>query len=181
MAQNAAVVVAIDSTTSEVDLTQSPSFVDALPLPHPVEDENNAQDDRSTLLKSTVSFAGQPDKAQVSPWYAWPLLGASLLAVSSAAVVFASIPDVPTFTLAAWRLQLTTLLLTPAAIHQYRQLTTGGTPCFAAAVLYLCAVINSYRQIPEGLQMRQDGFGKMYFSSLRLVLSLLHIFHAGCG
>ena len=59
------------------------------------------------------------------PWFAWPLLVASLIAVSSAAVVFASIPDVPTFTLAAWRLQLTTCLLSPAAIYQYLQLTAG--------------------------------------------------------
>ena len=148
MAQNADVVVAIESKASEV-LTQSPSFVDALPLPHHVEDETTAQDDRSTLLKSTVFSATQPDQAHSTPWYAWPLLGASLLAVSSAAVVFASIPDVPTFTLAAWRLQLTTLLLAPAAIHQYRQLTTGEMPCFAAAVLHLCTVSNSLMQTSE--------------------------------
>ena len=60
-----------------------------------------------------------------TPWFAWPLLFASLVAVSSAAVVFASIPDVPTFTLAAWRLQLTTCLLSPAAIYQYLRLSTG--------------------------------------------------------
>ena len=59
------------------------------------------------------------------PWFAWPLLVASLVAFSSAAVVFASIPDVPTCTLAAWRLQLTTFLLTPAAVYQFLHLPTG--------------------------------------------------------
>lgn len=59
------------------------------------------------------------------PWFAWPLLVASLIAFSSAAVVFASIPDVPTCTLAAWRLQLTTFLLTPAAVYQFLHLRAG--------------------------------------------------------
>lgn len=76
--------------------------------------------------------AGVPDPVKPStpchrhvPWFAWPLLVASLVAFSSAAVVFASIPDVPTCTLAAWRLQLTTFLLTPAAVYQYLHLSAG--------------------------------------------------------
>ena len=59
------------------------------------------------------------------PWFAWALLAASLVAVASAAVVFASIKDVPTFALAAWRLQLTTVLLSPAAVFQYFKLSSG--------------------------------------------------------
>ena len=59
------------------------------------------------------------------PWYAWPLLVVSLVAFSSAAIVFASIPDVPACTLAAWRLQLTTFLLTPAAVYQFLHLPAG--------------------------------------------------------
>ena len=130
MGQHSEVVVEVDSEASEVVLTQSPSSLDDVPLLRRAEDKDNGQADRSILLKSTILSATLPDKAHGSPWYAWPLLGASLLAVSSAAAVFASIPDVPTFTLAAWRLQLTTLLLTPAAIHQFRQLTPGGMPRF---------------------------------------------------
>ena len=130
MAQTFDVVVEVDSEASQANITQSPSSTDALPLSPRMGHQDSTQYERSTLLKSTISSVTQPNKAQDSPWYAWPLLAASLLAVSSAAVVFASIPDVPTFTLAAWRLQLTTLLLTPAAIHQYRQLTPGGLPCF---------------------------------------------------
>lgn len=60
------------------------------------------------------------------PWFAWPLLAASLVAVSSAAVVFASMKDVPTFALASWRLQLTTVLLSPAAGYQYFKLSSGA-------------------------------------------------------
>lgn len=60
------------------------------------------------------------------PWFAWALLAASLVAVASAAVVFASIKDVPTFALAAWRLQLTTVLLSPAAFFQYSKLSSGA-------------------------------------------------------
>ncbi len=76
------------------------------------------------------------------PWFAWPLLVASLVAVSSAAVVFASIPDVPTFTLAAWRLQLTTGLLSPAAIYQYMQLPAG-------TALYTCLSLSHVAVSPR--------------------------------
>lgn len=45
-----------------------------------------------------------------------------VLAVSSAAAVFSKMSDVPAITLAAWRLQLTSLVLLPGAIVQYRRL-----------------------------------------------------------
>ena len=119
MVATSELVVDVDSKAYEVGLMSTfPST--GLPVSHYMEDDDGSQSDLSSLLNDS------PEKHRSTiPWFAWTLLGASLLAVSSAAVVFASIPDVPTFTLAAWRLQLTALLLTPAAIHQYRQLTTG--------------------------------------------------------
>lgn len=48
-----------------------------------------------------------------------------VIAVSSAATVFSYMRDVPPLTLAAWRLQLTALLLCPGAVYQYRTLTAG--------------------------------------------------------
>ena len=80
------------------------------------------------------------------PWFAWPLLVASLVAFSSAAVVFASIPDVPTCTLAAWRLQLTTFLLTPAAVYQLLHLP-AGMPLNSLLPGYMCAVRNTSAHI----------------------------------
>lgn len=101
------------------------------------------EDDLSKLLKNGVQSSAEPQRAPGTPWFAWPLLISSLVAVSSAAVVFASIPDVPTFTLAAWRLQLTTLLLTPAACYQYRQLTPGTPECGLPTLLFqvLCSIL----------------------------------------
>ena len=48
-----------------------------------------------------------------------------VLAVSSAASAFKLLADVPPVTMAAWRLQLTGLLLMPPAIVQYWQLSAG--------------------------------------------------------
>ena len=48
-----------------------------------------------------------------------------VLAVSSAGAVFATMRKVPALTLAAWRLQLTTLLLVPGCIVNYRSLPSG--------------------------------------------------------
>lgn len=48
-----------------------------------------------------------------------------ILAVSSAATAFKLVSDVPAVTLAAWRLQLTGVLLLPGAIIQYRKLSSG--------------------------------------------------------
>lgn len=91
-------------------------------------DVQDTSEEISSLLsgvKAAAVTAAASAEGRHTPWFAWPLLFASLVAVSSAAVVFASVPDVPTFTLAAWRLQLTTCLLSPAAIYQYLQLSTG--------------------------------------------------------
>ena len=81
----------------------------------------------ASLLHAEVADPVKPSTSRDRhvPWFAWPLLVASLIAFSSAAVVFASIPDVPTCTLAAWRLQLTTFLLTPAAVYQFLHLPAG--------------------------------------------------------
>jgi drug/metabolite transporter (DMT)-like permease len=55
-----------------------------------------------------------------TPIWAWFLLIASLLSVSSAGVAFAMMQGVPPITLAAWRLQFTSLLLVTAAFFQWR-------------------------------------------------------------
>jgi drug/metabolite transporter (DMT)-like permease len=55
-----------------------------------------------------------------TPLWAWGLLVASLLSVSSAGVAFAMMRGVPPITLAAWRLQFTSLLLVTAALFQWR-------------------------------------------------------------
>ena len=83
------------------------------------------QKETSALLHDGQTAAALPSVRHV-PWYAWPLLLASLVAVSSAAVVFATLPDVKTFTFAAWRLSLKTILLTPAAVYQYKKLAKGS-------------------------------------------------------
>ena len=106
-------------------------------------DVQDTSEELSSLLsgvKAAAVTAAASAEGRRTPWFAWPLLFASLVAVSSAAVVFASIPDVPTFTLAAWRLQLTTCLLSPAAIYQYLQLSTGTQLVWCAVwqTLLLC-------------------------------------------
>lgn len=106
-------------------------------------DVQDTSEEISSLLsgvKAAAVTAAASAEGRHTPWFAWPLLFASLVAVSSAAVVFASIPDVPTFTLAAWRLQLTTCLLSPAAIYQYLQLSTGTQLVWCAVwqTLLLC-------------------------------------------
>ena len=55
----------------------------------------------------------------VVPIYAWVLLGASVIAVSSAGAVFQMISSVPPLLRASWRLQATALILFPFAIFQY--------------------------------------------------------------
>ena len=106
-------------------------------------DVQDTSEEISSLLsgvKAAAVTAAASAEGRHTPWFGWPLLFASLVAVSSAAVVFASIPDVPTFTLAAWRLQLTTCLLSPAAIYQYLQLSTGTQLVWCAVwqTLLLC-------------------------------------------
>ena len=97
-------------------------------------------EDLASLLHADVADPTKPNTPCVRhvPWFAWPLLVASLVAFSSAAVVFASIPDVPTCTLAAWRLQLTTFLLTPAAVYQFLHLP-AGMPLNTLLLGYQCS------------------------------------------
>ncbi len=54
------------------------------------------------------------------PVHAWILLGAAVLAVSSAGPVFQLIDEVQPLLRASWRLQLTALILAPLAVWQYR-------------------------------------------------------------
>jgi drug/metabolite transporter (DMT)-like permease len=75
-----------------------------------------------------------------APWWCWPILAASVLAVSSAAVVFATMSAVPAVTLAAWRLQLTAAFLLFGAAVQYRRAdartrahTLASAPLLAAS------------------------------------------------
>ncbi|KAL0053403.1 hypothetical protein WJX82_005226 [Trebouxia sp. C0006] len=105
-------------------------------------DVQDTSEEISSLLpgvKAAAVTAAASAEGRYTPWFAWPLLFASLVAVSSAAVVFASIPDVPTFTLAAWRLQLTTCLLSPAAIYQYLQLSTADKKRLLRDILLVLA------------------------------------------
>ena len=98
--------------------------------------------------ESSVSLSGQgalhpesKNATQLIPYFAWPLLLASLASVSSAGVVFASLPEVPTFTLAAWRLQTTGFLLIPGAIYQYVNIPAGATAALhllPATLLWSC-------------------------------------------
>lgn len=66
--------------------------------------------------KETAGQGGRP------PMWTWLLLCASLMAVSSAGVAFAMIREVPPITLAAWRLQMTSVLLVIAAAVQWTSL-----------------------------------------------------------
>jgi len=76
-------------------------------------------------------------KAAPTPVYAWPLLGMGVLAVSSAGVVFSTMPDVPPINLAAWRLQLTSLLLIPGAIANWRKMSADRRQDTLASVWVL--------------------------------------------
>jgi drug/metabolite transporter (DMT)-like permease len=52
------------------------------------------------------------------PTYAWFILGAAVIAVSSAGAVFQLIDDVPPILKASWRLQVTALILLPPFLYQ---------------------------------------------------------------
>jgi len=58
----------------------------------------------------------------VAPIFAWIVLAASIIAVSSAGAVFQMITSVPPLLKASWRLQATSLILLPFAIYQYKNL-----------------------------------------------------------
>lgn len=55
------------------------------------------------------------------PKWVFPLLGAALIAVSSAGAVFATMREVPPITLAAWRLQGTVVVLAGGFVYQWRR------------------------------------------------------------
>lgn len=82
------------------------------------------------------------DTSRHPPFWCYPLLAAAVFAVSSAAVVFQMMPLVPPITLAAWRLQLTGVLLLPGAAVQgwgmgqdlRRQLVHSGLLLMASGV-----------------------------------------------
>lgn len=57
-----------------------------------------------------------------TPLWAWGVLVAAVFAVSSAGVVFALMREVPPVTLAAWRLQITSVLLGVGAAVQLRRM-----------------------------------------------------------
>jgi drug/metabolite transporter (DMT)-like permease len=57
-----------------------------------------------------------------TPLWAWGILAAAVFAVSSAGVVFALMKEVPPVTLAAWRLQLTSVFLGVGASAQLRRM-----------------------------------------------------------
>ena len=123
---------------SEQQASESPKPQGSLGIEHSLEDIDLVVEELDSLLhtdKHPVPISNVPKHV---PWFAWALLTASLVAVSSAAVVFASIPDVPTFALAAWRLQLTTVLLSPAAIFQYTKLTPGAWCACGSCSLSTC-------------------------------------------
>ena len=117
-----------ESAHSELNKTGPKPLTEQHPLNSSAQSSASQRpEELASLLHAEVS---DPVKLSTSrdrhvPWLAWPLLVASLIAFSSAAVVFASLPDVPTCTLAAWRLQLTTFLLTPAAVYQFLHLPAG--------------------------------------------------------
>jgi drug/metabolite transporter (DMT)-like permease len=80
------------------------------------------RDDGDAETGPGLGCAADPDDAPPPPrpWWCFPLLAAAVLAVSSAGAVFQKMPDVPPITLAAWRLQLTTLILVAGAVPQWR-------------------------------------------------------------
>lgn len=82
------------------------------------QDEEEGEGEGAPLLHVTH----MPPTLADAPLYAYPLLAASVIAVSSAGAVFISMAEVSPVTLAAWRLQLTTVLLVPGGIVQLRSL-----------------------------------------------------------
>lgn len=56
----------------------------------------------------------------LTPWWCWLVLAAAIVAVSSAGVAFSYCKDVPPFTLAGWRLQLTSVVAALVAAAQWQ-------------------------------------------------------------
>ncbi|KAK9812004.1 hypothetical protein WJX73_007954 [Symbiochloris irregularis] len=97
-----------EQTTQEVDTSKLPG-----------RDEEEA-----TLLSGPTS-----EKEAVShspkPLWIWPVLGLSVLMISSAGPTFASLREVPPVTLPAWRTQVTTILLLVPGLVQFFCLNKG--------------------------------------------------------
>ncbi|MEW5305400.1 MAG: hypothetical protein WDW36_007940 [Sanguina aurantia] len=70
-----------------------------------------------------------PVHRRTVPIFVWPLLTAAVLAVSSAGAVFEQMRDVAPFTLAAWRLQLTSVILMCGALWQWRGMDVELREC----------------------------------------------------
>lgn len=133
------------ATNRHLDETPTPkgvSLVEEIP-------ENVGLDvfENESLLQPEESVHSSSVPRGGVPLLAWPLLAASLVAVSSAAVVFASMKDVPTFALAAWRLQLTTFLLSPAAVYQYSKLPQGDDQSLSLPITMHNPTIRKYGQL----------------------------------
>jgi hypothetical protein len=87
-----------------------------------------AADERAGLLGEATDEGVAPHAAlrllrrdvAGAPAWAWLQLAVAVLGVSTAGTVFVLARDVPPFLLAGWRLQLVTLLLSPAAWRQAR-------------------------------------------------------------
>jgi len=82
------------------------------------------------VLTSDDAPAGQPGPGPPAggpggrrPWWPHALLAVAVLAVSSAGATFATMPEVPALTLAAWRLELTALLLAAGFAVQRRRMS----------------------------------------------------------
>lgn len=61
------------------------------------------------------------DSIKTTPTWVWFLLTGAVLGVSSAGALFQQVDEVPPLLRASWRLQLTTLVLAPFAVLQWRQ------------------------------------------------------------
>lgn len=68
-------------------------------------------------------MAAAEETPRKAPWFCTILLAASVFAVSSAAVAFTFIKEVPPITLASWRLQLTAVITATAGAVQWRGLS----------------------------------------------------------
>jgi drug/metabolite transporter (DMT)-like permease len=107
-----------------------PRSTDGAPPPPPPAAAAEADAEDSSLL---LGADAKPGPAALdldvlgavrppTPAWAWGVLALAVCAVSSAAAVFSLMGDVPPLTLAAWRLQLTAVLLSAGAAAEARAL-----------------------------------------------------------
>ncbi|KAL4448195.1 hypothetical protein ABPG75_005414 [Micractinium tetrahymenae] len=106
-----------------------------------MHDDNDSP--RSAAFELDPQSGGLPKPAP--PLWAWLLLVAAVVAVSSAGTVFSLLKDVPPLTLASWRLGTTSVLLGLAAAAQWRAMppadrrrTLQQAPLLAASGACLC-------------------------------------------